>query len=976
MPKELLAPRKKIAFTPIYDSEFIPIASDLPEVLHQPMVRSQGKGLEGYESGYRSGLLRVGSELYKIKGCRPSGKIHGKQPDGSQTLSLAQYEAGETQKIRESFIKRGFEYPLEPMGIWVYNFFKHNGEPNAATIYRISGDTRIDEFLFSLESIPFDYLEGYPREHIFSLIIRAGIMTGRMLKIMHESGFSWDANPDDDSSNANAGNVLIYRGKKNLAISTPVDFDNTNSFQKSIDPIEYIETVKAIQSRDFKFFINSVAKGYVYSSSTFKPVRNQAASIGLIYRMVKQLAPEMDKVDIETVGAYILKILGPGVEDDLRSRFSSGFIDGYNHTDELRIAEIPWKELVGIKYTGARLRKEFIEKVKTELGGEISGDRMRHIAGTYTPFRGYKLPIVVDIENPGQMEICNQEKNEGPEEERRAKTIALARKLAISHYIYLSGLPKRGENYFFFPTLPQKILEDHSKLNPADIEDMVKFWVDGSLRTELTQKIPGRAIGSFILALAQITPNQLLNAIIKNIPAKDDPELISKLTFLSELAEPLLIGAIKSKEQLTKLRDFRYQLHDNMVASHNIREEIEKKAAVNLFGLGIITPKLSEIFNHMDLGIILNEFTNKQASALEAAQANPKIVDRFIGSGFISSMLKLALTSIQTRNGQQKELSVLVGTEMQESFAGYLLYFFASVDKREIIEDLKKIMEGPLESSLLGFLTGQLLITGKSVHPDSCLAQSLKEITFKADEFATIFKIAVDVSSGDISKIDPIIRSFLEKSRFEGEISDEKASALIMACIGLGVELPGCLGPFLAVHKNKQAFRNFLTKKNVFREDSLYWPIRGYPNNPVYELMSKGTAVLPSTIRNLFPRNKVGLSNADSLAPAIISNLFNPSGYFRNYFGALLNTENYPVPPLGIREFYKSGRSMWEIVHPDIWAILEAADPELIAECLKSEIRNDKVPMEMKDWDSGLIGHRLTPIFECLPPELYKKVYP
>ena len=111
-----------------------------PDALKTPHVRVDVGNIQGYESGYRSGLLSVDSEWYKAKGCRPTNEDFHGGPYGTQTYSFAQNGADKILERREVFLREGFSYPIEPIGFWVYNHIKFNGEPTAATLYRIEGD--------------------------------------------------------------------------------------------------------------------------------------------------------------------------------------------------------------------------------------------------------------------------------------------------------------------------------------------------------------------------------------------------------------------------------------------------------------------------------------------------------------------------------------------------------------------------------------------------------------------------------------------------------------------------------------------------------------------------------------------------------------------------------------------------------------------------------------------------------------------
>lgn len=253
MASELLVPRNKIQFAPT-DGRFVEFSAQVPDILRQPHVRASAGEMFGVESGKRSGLLRVDEQLYKIKGCRPSSRACGFEPWGTQTFSLAQYEADKIAERREAFIREGVDYPLEPVGFWVYDDIQFKGEPTAATLYRAKGDTRLDEFLWWVEKqVPYKYLSTEIRGALLGIIEPIGVTTGQMLRFLHQNGFTWDsAYKDNAPSNAHTGNVVIFPDSQGYVSVGLVDFDNSiTHHQLDVDENEDISPEK-IQEHDYQ----------------------------------------------------------------------------------------------------------------------------------------------------------------------------------------------------------------------------------------------------------------------------------------------------------------------------------------------------------------------------------------------------------------------------------------------------------------------------------------------------------------------------------------------------------------------------------------------------------------------------------------------------------------------------------------------------------------------------------------------------
>lgn len=393
MLNELLVPRSSISFKPLEEGRFIALSNNVPEMLKQPMVRSEGGSLKGYESGWRSGLLNIDNQLYKIKSCRPVGGRHGEQPRGSHTYSSAQFEADNTLERRDAFLRSGFDYPLEPIGFWVYDHMIFKGEPNAATIYRAKGDTRLDELLWWVEKSPYEYASSEYLELLTKIFPRLGYQTGRILKHFHENNFSWDSSPIIKASNAHSGNVIIFptdSGKVGLGI---IDFDISTSCLPG-DPKELEETIKVIQKKDLDIFNAWMEKSEVVSRARRIRYCHEFVAGWIVDRMIRQIVPDLAWEECsETLGmagAYLLRSLNH-CEDlgSIRKEVIYSLEEGYKNEEsenhELGIADdFSWEALVNLVKGIDKVKRDFTKRIKLEIGQGADKNRIDELAQLFS----------------------------------------------------------------------------------------------------------------------------------------------------------------------------------------------------------------------------------------------------------------------------------------------------------------------------------------------------------------------------------------------------------------------------------------------------------------------------------------------------------------------------------------------------------------------------------------------------------------
>lgn len=382
MPSELLVPRKGITYKTLEEGRFIPISDDVPEILRTPMVRGQGGSILGHESGYRSGLIQIDGQLYKLKGCRPE-EGHRKDifgapipgPLGTQILGLAQFEADNTLKRREYFLSQGWEYPIEPVGFWAYDHFKFDGQPTGATIYRVKGDARLDEFIWHLERAPLAFAPGFEdvaSENLF----RIGIRTGQALKTFHNGKFAWDWNEEKERRffNAHHGNVIIFPDTLGNAEIGLVDFDNSIKADKPSEASE----LKLVQEGDLNLLIRTLANTVTVSTPEPKD-RSLDVPSDIIERLFARACPQLNEHYRGIAGGRLLTNLGFEETGLLANYARIAARQGYN-LEAQGSSDLKWEELASLSRRVGYLRQSFRLRVLQELGGDITKEKIVQLA--------------------------------------------------------------------------------------------------------------------------------------------------------------------------------------------------------------------------------------------------------------------------------------------------------------------------------------------------------------------------------------------------------------------------------------------------------------------------------------------------------------------------------------------------------------------------------------------------------------------
>lgn len=964
----LLVPRKRISFSPS-EGKFVPISDDIPDFLKQPLVRDKSGTIPGLESGWRSGLLTVEGQLYKAKGSRPLPGRLGNEPKGTQTYSLAQYESDQVMRVREMFIREDLTYPIEPVGYWVYDL-KYKDEPTAATLYRVQGDTRLDELIWYLRRIPEGILTDDLREKVEGLFRYTGQVTGYLLKLLHNNRFSWDTEGDDSASNAHAGNIVVFPDSKGSLRVGLIDFDNAQTF----DPEDEEAEVKKSQQEDLnvlqKWVKDSVVVSGARARKNFEGTRNKRIK-KTITKHIKEI-PGLSESDEWEIQNGLLTTVGFKWSDPIRDLIVEGISEGYSSQD---LAETAYS------WSGLGLLDRFIKRQQRKLNRIVQDGLQQQLqrADIPAPFDGYHFlrhegfPIVIRGRDDVVLATKHSENVVGnnSQEGREREILDLCTQLLNLHQANLVGFPTNGKDYFSYPPVSDEIVQAHSKIDNKVLQAIIEMWIHSDLKGQFEKQYDPKVIGSFMITLTQVNVHQVEEALEQISFDINESDLIDKLIHLSEIYE------LMPKAKHEKLRLFLDdQLFMDRHQRFNTGHLVELKSAISLLGLGIITSRLHDVFNHRMIDVYFEGFSPQQITALKAGMDCPELLDPIASWGdgeYVVQEARIALTGAQVRNGQMDNLAIMPDDNLVRR-AAILQYFFASKGQTEITDAvLMKAMEVTLNNDMVTGNLKRLIITGINIHPNSFFADTLRKVSLEADEVVAILKTALDVTGDNLDELDPIIRSLFSK-KYEGVISAENAGQLVLACIGLGVELPEDAEQFFNEEKNRNNFMNFISTEMVSREGDIYWIANDYPVSPVYSFISSGMSVLPERMKALFEeyRDKQGIIN--NVAIGLVKQLFSHDGYFRKFFGGMSGADDYPKPSLTMKDMLNTGWQMWRIVHSDIWNILFRANPSILADYINKNIEDGKVDIEFTV--NGVYGKRTSFIHECLPPDLYEKISP
>ncbi len=284
------------SFAPLIGIRLSPIAGDthqilpLPKHLQTPLTISKDGTLEGIKSGGRSAII-IGDEnqVYRVKGCKPSGIPHpdSVDPEGGQIAIRAQAEIRTVPAINEVLSARGFKPAYTPAGWWEYGLsyvspYRNAPEPLQASIFQVYGITRLWEVLDSLapttellrrlttpvfgyqwmgrtHMMPVEAYENMPPE-FKNFTSSCAKWAGYLLRTMHDAGWTWDTKRD--GTNAHLENfIFLSEDGKNLELGI-VDLSDAQTWPDSLERSAVIQFEYNRLSHGPSFWKNAFKKGY------------------------------------------------------------------------------------------------------------------------------------------------------------------------------------------------------------------------------------------------------------------------------------------------------------------------------------------------------------------------------------------------------------------------------------------------------------------------------------------------------------------------------------------------------------------------------------------------------------------------------------------------------------------------------------------------------------------------------------------
>lgn len=221
-------------------------------------------------SGYRSALISLDGEWYKLKGI--AARLHNPlvlnvewpivRVSGALTRRNALFEAEYLEMWNAVAQKEGIPIVMEPCGRWEYEAHAH-GQRLVASVNKIKGDTRLDELLFTMAHTT---RKGWRSSG--ELLHRIGEHAGYTLRMMHNHGFVWS----ESAGNAHSGNVVLCPGK-NIEVGL-VDFDDTTRYkERASTGLKSQELLQLISYYSGPFGTARHLKGHPWTRKTWDTFR-------------------------------------------------------------------------------------------------------------------------------------------------------------------------------------------------------------------------------------------------------------------------------------------------------------------------------------------------------------------------------------------------------------------------------------------------------------------------------------------------------------------------------------------------------------------------------------------------------------------------------------------------------------------------------------------------------------------------------
>jgi hypothetical protein len=218
----------------------------LPPSIHSvkiksPLMKNSEGSYSGYSSGRRGAILAYGEDFLltkpwiRIKGC---GYLQGPvllqshnntpEPEGGQLQSDANNELRVLSLVNTVLSMNNVPNSATPIARFDYKWYKFLDEQCSASVYKIKGDTRLDEFLCYLftECLKKPKLlkDELVDENVRSLLKNIGVYCAGLLDILYSRGVTWNI-PGTEGTNAHIGNFVVFEDSLYKIRIGIVDFD-------------------------------------------------------------------------------------------------------------------------------------------------------------------------------------------------------------------------------------------------------------------------------------------------------------------------------------------------------------------------------------------------------------------------------------------------------------------------------------------------------------------------------------------------------------------------------------------------------------------------------------------------------------------------------------------------------------------------------------------------------------------------------
>jgi len=316
---QLYVPRDNISLKEVKGE--VHANGQLPDILSKPLRIYKTGNIPALNSGYRSALVYDNGNMYRIKACKPMRRPRLKdlpeEPLGGQILSRVESEIENMIVYKEIFEQEGIPYPCLPLGYYKYGL-EYNGEPMAATLFKIEGDTRLDELVAFLESEVMNENGAVPE--LFDLLDKLAYKAGRIKRMTDDRGYVLGL------ANSHSGNFVVFEMDGEIHLGN-VDLDS--AYKPEFIDLS-AEDTKHLQGREQDRIIDSFYSPEIMSGQRFRvrlsrrgnniEADHRTALIGGFKRGYYYAKDEVSKITPDEI-SYVKEMAKPeNVDEGVRYR--------------------------------------------------------------------------------------------------------------------------------------------------------------------------------------------------------------------------------------------------------------------------------------------------------------------------------------------------------------------------------------------------------------------------------------------------------------------------------------------------------------------------------------------------------------------------------------------------------------------------------------------------------------------------------